>query len=146
MDVITHKEAYANYEGTEWGKKHEDPGYPDGLRERLQGKSVDEQAKLFAVLENTTFSRSSYGEVDSERAYRRAKRLENLSEFRKVIVGDESGLIEGIMVEGAWGRLVPMGLFDTVTTYYASDDNGSGSNDREDTVTLVCLPPDKEWE
>ncbi len=145
MRVVAHAEAYANYEGTEWGAKHEACDYPEGFRERLLGKSVDEQAKLFAVLENTTLQRSSYGEVDSERAYRFARRIDAISEFRGVIV-DEDGLIEGIVVNAWPNRLVPMGPYDEVCTYYACDEDGAGRNDREDNVTLICLPPGKEWE
>lgn len=145
MKVVTHKEAYANFEGTEWAAKHETPDYPEGFRERLVGKSIEEQSRLFAVLENTTIQKSSYGEVDSERAYRYARRIDSISEFHAVIV-DEDGLIEGIVVKAWPNRLVPMGPYDEICTYYACDDDGAGRNDREDNVTLICLPPDKEWE
>ncbi len=145
MRVIAHEEAYANYEGTEWAAKHETPDYPEGFRERLIGKPVEEQMNLFAVLENAVIQKSSYGEVDGERAYQHARRVDAISEFRGLIVG-EDGLIEGIVVRAWPNRLVPMGPYDEVCTYYACDEDGAGRSDREDTVTLICLPPDKEWE
>ena len=48
------------------------------------------------------------------------------------------------MLKTIWGY-VPANPYVTVTTYYASDDEGSGSNDREDTATLICLPEDQIW-
>ena len=144
MQIKSREQAYEPYKGREWYDKHQQIEYPAGFEARLMGKSVEEQMKLFAVVENTEVSRSSYGEVDSAQTYRRAMRLTDLYEFRGLIV--EDGIIEGIIVQGAWGREIPMGPYDTVCTYYASDDNGSGSKDREDTVTLICLPPEKEWD
>ena len=117
--------------------------YPEGFRQRLEGKSIEEQMKLFALLENVSFSSSSYGSVDSERLYSRAKPVTDLHEFRGVIVNE--GLMEGILIH-TFGSDRPLMLFRTATTYYASDDNGSGSKEREDTATLICLPPDREWE
>ena len=144
MLIKDREQAYDRYKGYEWYDKHQHIEYPEGFRERLLGKTIEAQMKCFAVVENTEVSRSSYGETDSSRAYRRAKRLPDLYEFRGLIV--EDSIIEGIIVQGAWGRDIPMGPYDTVCTYYASDDNGSGSKDREDTVTLICLPPDREWD
>ena len=143
MRIEDRETAYARYRGAQWYEKHQRIEYPEGFKERLMGKSIEEQMKLFAVVENTEVSRSSYGAIDSTRAYRRAKRLTDLHEFRGLIV--EDGIIEGIIVQ-CMSREVPMGPYDTVTTYYACDDNGSGSNDREDTATLICLPPEKEWD
>ena len=37
-------------------------------------------------------------------------------------------------------------LDETVCTYYASDNNGSGCNDREDYAHLCCVAPEKETE
>ena len=142
MRIVDRETAYAPCKGYNWYDKHQHIEYPEGFRERLMGKSIEAQMKLFAAVENTKVSRSSYGEVDSSHIYRRAMRLTDLREFLGLVV--EDGIIEGIIVQGAWNE-VPMGPYDTVTTYYASDNNGSGSKDREDTVTLICLPPEKEW-
>lgn len=121
---------------------HQHIEYPEGFRERLVGKSIEEQMNMFALVEDTELSRSSYGEVDNQRVYRWAMRLEKCREFRGLIV--EDGIIEGVLIKTMW-RVTPIGPYDTITTYYASDDNGSGRNDREDTLTLICLPPEREW-
>ena len=142
MLIQNREEAYQDYKGAPWYDKHQNIEYPEGFKERLMGKTIEEQMKLFALVENTEVSRSSYGEVDSSRAYRWARRLEKTSEFRGLVV--EDGIIEGVLIETIW-RVTPMGPYDTVCTYYASDDEGSGSRDREDTLTLICLPPEKEW-
>ena len=142
MKIVSREEAYEPYRGMPWYEEHQKIEYPEGFRERLEGKSVEEQMKLFALVENTEVSRSSYGEVDSTRAYRWARRLEKTGEFRGLVV--EDGIIEGVLIKTMW-RVTPMGPYDTVTTYYASDDDGAGRNDREDTLTLICLPPEKEW-
>ena len=144
MRIENRKQAYAPYEGRAWYDRHQNIEYPEGFKERLTGKAIEEQMKLFAVVENREVSRTSYGQVDSAQVYSRAKRLTDLYEFRGLIV--EDGIIEGITIQGAWGREIPLGPYDTVCTYYASDNNGSGSKDREDTVTLICLPPEQEWD
>ena len=143
MRIQNQHQAYEPYEGRAWYDKHQHIAYPEGFKERLMGKTIEQQMKLFAVVKNRENYRTSYGEVDNTQVYRRAKRLEDLYEFRGLIV--EDGIIEGILVQGAWGREIPMGPYDTVCTYYASDNNGSGCKDREDTVTLICLPPEQEW-
>ena len=142
MLIVERKKALEGY-SEEAIQKYFTVEYPAGFRQRLEGKSIEEQMKLFAVLENVSFSRSSYGSVDSERLYRRARPVDKLYEFHGVIVNE--GLMEGIMIR-AFGRIIPLMPFQTATTYYASDDNGSGSKDREDTATLICLPPDREWD
>lgn len=143
MKIVSREEAYENYKGAPWYDQHQHIEYPEGFKERLMGRTIEEQLKMFAVIENTELSRSSYGDVDKQWIYRWARRVTNLSEFRGLIV--EDGIIEGILVKTMW-REIPMGPYDTVCTYYASDDNGSGSKDREDTVTLLCLPAGKEWD
>ena len=144
MRIESHEQAYGPYKGYDWYDRHRHIEYPADFKERLAGKTIEQQMKLFAVVENTEVSRSSYGEVDNTQVYSRAKRLTDLYEFRGLIV--EDGIIEGIIVRGAWNREIPMGPYTTVCTYYASDNNGSGSKDREDTVTLICLPPEREWD
>ena len=143
MKIVNREEAYASYIGAPWYDMHQHIEYPEGFKERLMGRSIEDQMKMFALVENTEVSRSSYGEVDSSRAYRWARRLVKCSEFRGLIV--EDGIIEGVLIKTMW-RETPMGPYDTICTYYASDDDGSGSNDREDTLTLICLPPEKEWD
>ena len=144
MIIVSREEAYAPWQGAEWYDKHRHIEYPDGFKARLTGKTIEAQMKLFAVVENTELSRSSYGDTDKSWVYRHARRLERLPEFQGLIV--EDGIIEGILVKTLWRSEMPLGPYDTVCTYYASDDNGSGSRDREDTVTLICLPPEKEWD
>ena len=143
MKILNREDAYKDYRGAPWYDEHQHIEYPEGFKERLMGRSIEDQMKMFALVENTQVSRSSYGEVDSSRAYRWARRLAKCSEFRGLIV--EDGIIEGVLIETMW-RETPMGPYDTICTYYASDDDGSGSNDREDTLTLICLPPEKEWD
>ena len=67
MRILTHQEAYAPYADTEYGAEREAVSYPEGFRELLVGKPLEEQLAYFRVAENTSFSRSSHGEVDRER-------------------------------------------------------------------------------
>ncbi len=143
MKILNREEAYAQYIGAEWYDAHQHIEYPEGFRARLMGKSVEDQMKMFALVENVEFSRSGYGDTEKSWIYRYARRLTSVREFRGLVV--ENGIIEGVIIKTMW-KETPMGPYDTITTYYASDDNGSGSKDREDTVTLICLPPDKEWD
>ena len=137
MRIVTKAEAYEGFQ-EEYVKAHEFADYPEGFRERLAEKTIEEQAALFAVVENVSLSKSYYGETENTRYYEKSIPLEKFYEFEGLIV--DNGLIHGILVKTPWG-ITPLTPYEACTTYYADDNEGSGSSCREDTATLICLPP-----
>ena len=59
--------------------------------------------------------------------------------------GVEDGVLIGVRIKSAWN---PYGWgavalpYREICTYYASDNNGSGSKDREDYAHLCCVTPE----
>ena len=141
MIIQGHEEAYSDC-GEMYRQKHEKIIYPEGFRERLEGRSIEEQMNMFAAIERVNISKYSYGSLDKEDMRKWRKPLNNISDFRGLVV--ENGIIEGILVHTQYG-IVPMGPGDTLVTYSASDEDGTGSTEREDTVTFICLDADEEW-
>lgn len=139
MKTISKKEAYEGFR-EEYVQAHATAEYPEGFLECLTGKTIEEQAKLFAVVENVSLSKDYYGETENIRHYKNSIPLDKFYEFNALIV--EDGLIHGILIKTPWG-LAPLAPYETRTTYYADDNNGSGSSCREDTATLICLPPEQ---
>ena len=138
MQVFTHDEAYAVYEGTNYWERHQATPLPEGFVERLQGKGIKEQLALFAVVEHDTYRSYSYGEEDGGWDHESTLAVEELKQLCGVIV--ENGLVEGIMVKDNYGQAVPLAPGDAATTYYASDDDGTGGSYRNVYVRLVCRP------
>jgi len=138
MDIFTRDEAYAVYEDA----VRREPSFPEGFVERLRGKTIREQVAMFAVVEKDTYRSYSYGEEDGGWDHTKTMPVEELKQFRGVIV--ENGLVEGIMVKNDHGKVVPLGPNEAESTYYASDDDGTGGSYRSVYVRLVCLPADGE--
>ena len=110
--------------------------FPDGFEQKLKGKTIEEQMALYRVTVETTLEKYSYGELDSRSVRRKTCTLEECPGLKDLIVQD--GILVGVMLttspDGARACLPGQ----TVTTYSASDGDGTGSSDREDTCRLDC--------
>lgn len=120
--------------------------WPEGFLEKLRTMPLEEQMACYRVVETRTHSRTAYGEITKENAYRYGYALENYSGLKALIVDD--GVLIGVCMEadGADPFRYPFGIaafpYEEICTYYASDNNGSGSNDREDYAHLCCVMPE----
>ena len=140
MKILSHDEAYdSNVYNDEFLQAHRTIEFPDGFRQLLEGKSIEEQMKYYGIVENMYFTKSYYGETENTRGYECSVPLAESNLVKGLIV--EDGILEGVIMKGYWGER-PAAPYDIVTTYYASDNEGSGYNDREDTAVLLCLPPE----
>ncbi len=118
--------------------------WPEGFLEQLKGKELSEQMSYYRIVEEEHYSRTAYGEVTNENKHRFGYALEDYSGLTSLIVND--GILIGVRIKTYtrrydWG--VPAFPYQDICTYYASDDNGSGSKDREDYAHLCCVMPDK---
>ena len=114
--------------------------FPEGFGEKLAGKSFEEQMACYRITESRTLARSSYGELDKECVDKASFALEEYDEFRGLVVKD--GIVVGVLIK-AWGseknEAVPCLPYGRVCTYYASDNDGAGYNDRTDYAYLICV-------
>ena len=120
--------------------------WPEGFLEKLRTMPLEEQMRCYRVVETRSHSRTAYGEITKENAHTYGYALENCSDVKALIVDD--GVLIGVCMKtfGADPVNYPDGTaafpYQNICTYYASDDNGSGSNDREDYAHLCCVMPE----
>ncbi len=90
---------------------------PDGLKEKLSGLAIEEQAKFFCA---------SYGYRDIP--------LERVSDVKELIIKD--GVIIGAMVSDWANYPTPCFLGQSICTWDAEDNNGAGYKTRTEYLTL----------
>ena len=112
----------------------EDYTIPETVAKTLKGKTVENQMKHYGVIETTKFSKMYYGEETEARTIENAVSLSEYNDVRRLLL--KGDILVGAIVKGYFkdGNLL---LDKCVCTYYASDDEGSGSNDREDYANLI---------
>lgn len=111
--------------------------FPEGFEEKMKGKSIEEQMEFFRIKETCKREETSYGEVDSSATWDRYYRLNEYRMLIGIIVKD--GILVGVRMDGFWKKNVPLLPNEGVLTYYASDDEGTETSDREDFARLICM-------
>ncbi len=106
------------------------------MLEVLSGKTIEQQMEHFFVTESYRLYSTSYGEIDKQYFRERAMRLCNCKEIKKLLIKDK--ILIGAKIDGYWGEGVLL-LDSPVCTYYASDNEGSGTKDREDYAFLIFV-------
>lgn len=125
MRTIAYEEKFGNID------------FPDGFEEKLQGKTLEQQMECYRIASSTAFSRSSYGKVDATRLMERTRALVSDEDCTGLVLRDD--LLVGVLIREHWGRDIPCLPYQQVCTYYASDNEGSGTKNREDYACLVCV-------
>lgn len=114
--------------------------FPEGFAEKLAGKSLEEQMDCYRITESATLARTAYGKITDERTTELgAYALDRFDRFEGLVVKD--GLLVGVLIKPWWSYDGPAPClpYQRVCTYYASDNEGSGTNDREDYAYLICV-------
>lgn len=117
--------------------------WPEGFLEQLKGKTIEEQMAYYRIVETTCQSSTAYGEITKENYHTFGCALDEYEGLNALIV--EDGVLIGVRIKSAWN---PYGWgavalpYREICTYYASDNNGSGSKDREDYAHLCCVTPE----
>lgn len=107
---------------------------PEGFDEKLKGKTLEEQIELFGVKTKTVMTTYSYGECDSSRTSEKESDFWGCSDVAGIIVKDD--LIVGAVFDCFMDSVVYAFEEKYYCTYYVSDDDGVGSTNREDYVSL----------
>ncbi|MBP3372576.1 MAG: hypothetical protein J6L88_08645 [Clostridia bacterium] len=117
--------------------------WPEGFLDSLRGKSLEQQMACYRIVEEEHRSRTAYGKVTKENSHAFGYALEDYKDLNALIVDD--GILIGVCIDAfainyfsnPYGA--PAFPYQDICTYYASDNNGSGSNDREDYAHLCCV-------
>lgn len=106
----------------------------DKMLETLSGKTIEQQMEYFYVTESYRFYSTAYGEITKDDIRQNAVKLSDYKGVKKLLL--KNRILIGAKIEGYWGDdiLLPE---KPVCTYYASDNEGSGTKDREDYAYLI---------
>lgn len=104
------------------------------LEKILSGKTVEKQMDYFYITKSEKISKTAYGEITQEQLKEHAVNLCEYDGIVKLLLNDE--ILVGAIVKGQWGDEVLL-PGQPVCTYYASDNEGSGCNEREDYIYLI---------
>ena len=112
--------------------------FPEGFSEKLRGKSLEEQMEYYRITQSASLASTAYGEVTSEQKRSRTWKLDAYPEWTGLVV--KEGMIVGVLIREYFSQRDTVCLpYQSVCTYYASDNEGSGTEDREDRAFLICV-------
>lgn len=114
--------------------EYADCNVTDRMREILSGKTIEQQMEYFYVTESRKFYNTAYGEVTKENLQRYAVKLCDYEGIRTLFV--KNRVLVGVKIETMWGE-GKLFLKKPVCTYRASDNEGSGTKEREDYAYLI---------
>lgn len=106
------------------------------MREVLSGKTIEQQMEHFYITESRRLYSTSYGEVNKENLKEKAVKLCDYKDVKTLLVNDK--VLIGAKIDAYWGDGVLL-LDKPVCTYYACDDEGSGTKEREDYAYLIFV-------
>ncbi len=115
-------------------QQHPDYEVDEKIREALQGKTVEEQMEYYYVTKSYRLYSTAYGEITKERLAERAVKLSEYEGVTELLL--KENILIGAVVKGHWGN-GDLLLNRCVCTYYASDNEGSGTKEREDYAYLI---------
>ena len=104
------------------------------IEETLKGRTIEKQMDYYYVTESVRLYETAYGEITKARLNEKAVKLSEYDGVIKLLL--KSDLLVGAIVEGYFskGNLL---LDRCVCTYYASNNEGSGTKDRTDYAYLI---------
>jgi len=106
----------------------------------LSTQSVEKQMSYFYITSSAKFCKSAYGEITKEQLREKTIRLSDYPDIIMLIMKEKT--LVGVIIKGYYGD-EPLMIDSPVCTYYASDNNGSGSNEREDYAYLMFIDEEK---
>lgn len=111
--------------------------FPKGFEDKLREKDLAGQMDFYRITENSVLAGTAYGEAEKSGYFEYSTRLQDYSSLLRLIVKD--GMIVGVRIKAWPNEKVPLLPYGRVCTYYASDNEGSGTKDRTDYAWLICV-------
>lgn len=105
----------------------------DLLQSVLSGKSLEEQCGRFRVIFSSSMVSYSYGDEDGTDAFERGKPLLECRDVERLVIKD--GIVVGVHADGC-----DILAGESVCTYFAIDEDGTGARERSDYCTLIFQP------
>lgn len=104
------------------------------ISETLSGKTIEEQMNFYYVTESARFYSTAYGDITDDDLRENAVKLCEYKGVKKLLL--KGDILIGAVVDAFWGDgvLLPD---KSVCTYYACDNEGSGTKEREDYAYLI---------
>lgn len=118
----------------EYSEKFGEICLPEDIQEKLRQKTVEKQMEHFAVAESRYYYKTAYGEECNEKLLKHSVPLADYDGLVRIIL--HKNVIVGAMVKACFGDSALM-FGRPVCVYYTSDNDGSGTNDREDYAYLL---------
>jgi len=106
----------------------------ENIQAVLTEKRVEEQMEYYYVTESRRLYSTAYGEITKEQLSERAVKLSEYDGVVELLLKEK--ILIGAVVKGHWGNGNLL-LNEPVCTYYASDNEGSGTKEREDYAYLI---------
>ena len=106
----------------------------DEILEALSGKTIEEQMEFYYVTQSVRFYSTAYGDITKDDLKEHATKLCEYDSVKKLLL--KGDILIGAVIKGYWGDEVLM-TDRCVCTYYACDNDGSGTNEREDYSYLI---------
>ena len=110
---------------------------PEGFREKLAGKSIEEQMESFRITMSDELAQTAFAEITEEMIEDAACRLEELSGFEGLIVHD--GIILGVLIRGWGDTLQACPPYGGVYTSIGFNEDGSRARDKDECAYLICV-------
>jgi hypothetical protein len=111
--------------------------FPEGFREKLEGKALEEQMEFFRITTSSRLAKTSYGEIAKESIDSSTCRLQDFDKFSGLVV--DNGIIVGVLIK-AWAEGdMPVQPYHCVCTYIGIDNNGAGTSERDENAYLICI-------
>ena len=112
----------------------EDYAVDEKIAAILEGKTVEKQMDYYYVTESRRLYDTAYGEITKDRLSEKAVPLADYKGIKKLLL--KGKLLVGAVIEGNYGDCNLL-LDKCVCTYYACDNEGSGTKEREDYAYLI---------
>lgn len=109
----------------------------------MKKKSLEEQMNYFRIETESHYTKTGYGKNTKSNVSHSDYSLKDYEGLNALIV--EDGAIIGVCIDAFGGHNSlgkPAFPNHNVCTYYASDDNGSGSSEREEYAQLCLVMPE----
>ena len=111
---------------------------PEGFEDGLRARDLPGQMDCYRITETAALASTAYGEVVRSEYFDSSAKLQDYPGLVNLIVKD--GLLVGARIRSWPNETSPLLPYGKACTYYASDNDGSGSRDREDNAWLICVP------
>lgn len=113
----------------QYEKKFGEIGFPEGFEDYIKELPVEKQLKYFRTSSNKRHAAMTYDARKKRPGY---KQIENNSKIEGIIVKD--GMMVGIMIRDAWGRIMPCTPEECICTSYTLEDS-----EKREYTWLLCV-------